>query len=73
MERLDWDASYAIARLLRLKHPRADLQQVSLDMVFRWTLDLPEFDDDPELANEEILQAIFLEWLEENLERGENA
>lgn len=34
-------------------------------MIFRWTLDLPGFEDDPELANDDILAAIFQEWYEE--------
>ena len=34
-------------------------------MIFRWTLDLPGFVDDPELANDDILAAIFQEWYEE--------
>jgi FeS assembly protein IscX len=42
-----------------------DLEQVSLDMIYRWTVALPGFRDDRELANEEILAAIYQEWFEE--------
>ena len=34
-------------------------------MIFHWTLDLPGFVDDPELANDAILAAIYQEWYEE--------
>ena len=62
---LTWDDSYAIALALREQHPQIDLEAVSLEMIYRWTLALPEFDDDPALANDGILTAIVQEWLEE--------
>jgi FeS assembly protein IscX len=62
---LTWDDSYAIALALRALHPEIDLQEVSLDMIYRWTLALAEFEDDRELANDTILSAIYQEWLEE--------
>ncbi len=62
---LTWDEPYAIALALGRGHPEIDLEQVSLGMIYRWTLDLPEFADDPQLVNEEILSAIYQEWLEE--------
>ncbi len=34
-------------------------------MDFSWTVALPEFADDPALANEELLSAIYQEWFEE--------
>jgi FeS assembly protein IscX len=34
-------------------------------MIYHWTLELPGFDDDPELANDGILEAIYQEWYEE--------
>jgi FeS assembly protein IscX len=64
---LTWDDTYPIALALRQAHPEADLEQVSLGMIYHWTLDLPAFADDPQLANEEILSAIIQEWLEEVL------
>ncbi len=68
-DRLDWDASFAIAKALQARFPDCDLEEVSLEMIYQWTIALPEFDDDPALANEEILMDIFRVWLEENLER----
>jgi FeS assembly protein IscX len=62
---LIWEDSYAIARALHEKHPEVLLEEVSLGMIYRWTLELIGFDDDPELANEAILTAIYREWFEE--------
>jgi FeS assembly protein IscX len=62
---LTWDDSYAIALALREQRPQIDLESVSLEMIYRWTVALPEFEDDPALANDDILAAIVQEWLEE--------
>jgi FeS assembly protein IscX len=62
---LSWEDSYAIALALMELHPSVQLDDVSLGMIYRWTLELPEFLDDPELANDSILSAIFQEWFEE--------
>jgi len=62
---LTWDDSYAIALLLMERHPEVLLEDVSLGMIYHWTTGLPEFRDDPELANDVILSAIYQAWLEE--------
>lgn len=62
---MTWDDSYAIAQALSQSNPEIDLEEVSLMMIYDWTLDLPGFADDPELANDAILAAIFREWFEE--------
>jgi FeS assembly protein IscX len=62
---LTWEDSYAIALALSRLHPGIDLESVSLMMIFRWTIELPGFDDDPELANDGVLEAIYQEWYEE--------
>jgi FeS assembly protein IscX len=62
---LSWEDSYAIALALMELHPSVCLEEVSLGMIYRWTLELPEFLDDPELANDSILAAIYQEWFEE--------
>lgn len=62
---LTWDDSYAIARSLRASFPQVDLEQVSLGMIYAWTIALPEFQDDPALANDAVLAAIYQEWYEE--------
>jgi FeS assembly protein IscX len=64
---VNWDSTYAIALELRRQHPDADLEQVSLQQIYKWTLALSDFEDDPALANDDILSAIFQDWFEENL------
>ncbi|MFM8322971.1 MAG: Fe-S cluster assembly protein IscX [Chloroflexota bacterium] len=62
---LTWEDSYAIARALIEQRPDQDLERVSLMDIYRWTLALAEFDDDPALANDAILTDIVKEWIEE--------
>ena len=62
---LYWDAIYEIVLALKARHPEQNLEEVSLGDIFKWTTALPEFADDPELANDEILSAIYQEWYEE--------
>jgi FeS assembly protein IscX len=65
MEELYWDGAYAIARRLMADRPAEDLSQVTLNMLYNWVIALPDFKDDPELANDELLSAIYQEWYEE--------
>ncbi len=62
---LTWEDSYAIALLIKELHADVPLEEVSLKMIYEWTLLLPEFKDDPGLANESVLMAIYQEWYEE--------
>jgi FeS assembly protein IscX len=64
---LNWESSYAIALKLKRLHPLENLEQVSLNQIYEWTIALPEFEDDPSLANDDILLSIYQDWLEEIL------
>jgi FeS assembly protein IscX len=64
---LDWESTYALALELRRRHPGAHLPDVTLGEIFHWTLELPEFTDDPAMCNDEILQSIYQEWYEVTL------
>lgn len=64
-EPLTWENSYAIALALQKLFPFAQLEDVSLNMIYHWTIALNGFQDDPELANDSILEAIYQEWFEE--------
>jgi FeS assembly protein IscX len=64
-QKLYWDAIYEIVLALKAQRPDQDLEGVSLGDIFKWTTQLPAFADDPELANDEILGAIYQEWFEE--------
>ncbi len=68
VEELYWDSSYAVARRLIAAHPDVDLSAVTLNMVYDWVLALPDFVDDPQLVNDDLLQAIYQEWYEERLQ-----
>ena len=64
---LNWESTFAIALALKEAHPDVDLTNVSLNMLYAWTLALENFEDDPALANDQILAAIYQDWFEETL------
>ncbi|MCC6261386.1 MAG: Fe-S cluster assembly protein IscX [Anaerolineales bacterium] len=64
---LTWESSYGVALELRRQHPHVNLDDVSLGQIYQWTLELPDFEDDPALANDDILKSIYLEWYEEHI------
>lgn len=64
---LNWETTYAIAMELRRQHGDANLEEVGLRQIYKWTLELSDFEDDPELVNDDILYAIYQDWFEENI------
>jgi FeS assembly protein IscX len=66
-EPLNWDATYAIAKALIYQYPDVKLEDVSLRQVYLWTIGLPDFSDDPLIANEGILEDIYKVWFEETI------
>ena len=64
---LTWESTYAIALELRRQHPEVSIEDVTLGKIYHWTLQLPEFEDDPALVNDDILYAIYQDWFEENI------
>jgi FeS assembly protein IscX len=62
---LYWDSSYEIALRLIDMHPDVDVETVGTEQLYQWIIALPEFADDPALANEGILSDILREWYEE--------
>ena len=62
---LTWESTYAIALELRRGHPEVNIEDVTLGQIYNWTLQLSEFEDDPSLANDDILYAIYQDWFEE--------
>jgi FeS assembly protein IscX len=64
---LNWEATYAIAMELRRQHKDVNIEEVGLQQIYKWTLELSEFEDDPALANDDILYAIYQDWFEENI------
>jgi FeS assembly protein IscX len=63
-EPLNWESTFAIALALKEAHPIADLTDVSLNMIYAWTVELEGFEDDLTLVNDEILSAIYQDWFE---------
>jgi FeS assembly protein IscX len=64
---LNWESSFAIVLELRRIHPDVDLEKVSLNQLKEWVIAIPEFNDDPNLANDDILMSIFQDWFEESI------
>ena len=64
---LNWESTYAIALELRRQHKDINIEAVTLQQIYNWTLQLSEFEDDPALVNDDILYAIYQDWLEENI------
>lgn len=64
---LNWDSTYAIALELRRQHPDVNIEEVSLQQIYQWTIQLNEFEDDLALVNDDILYAIYQDWFEENI------
>jgi FeS assembly protein IscX len=62
---LSWDDSYEIALELKQLYPDVLIEDVSLEMIYQWTIALNRFQDDVEMVNDGILQAIYTEWFEE--------
>jgi FeS assembly protein IscX len=62
---IHWEATYEIVLALNVRYADVNLDDVSLENIFEWTLALPGFEDDPALANDEILMSILQEWYEE--------
>lgn len=62
---MNWEATYAIALELKRKHKDINIEEVTLGQIYKWTIELPEFEDDPQLANDDILRAIYQDWYEE--------
>ena len=65
---LNWESTYAIAAELNRRHADVNLDSVTLGNILDWTLELPEFFDDPALGNDEILASIYQEWYEVTLD-----
>lgn len=62
---LYWDGSYEIVLMLMERYPDVDVEGVGLEQLYQWIIALPEFGDDPQLANDQILSDILREWYEE--------
>jgi FeS assembly protein IscX len=64
---LSWESTFAIALTLKRQFPDVNIEEVSLQQIYDWTIALSEFEDDPALANDGILYSIYQDWFEENI------
>ena len=62
---LYWESTYEIVLRLMALYPKIDLDSVGLTQLQDMVFALPEFVDDPRLANEHLLTEILREWYEE--------
>ncbi len=62
---LSWDDGFLLVQALRRAHPQAELLGLGLRTLCSWILELPEFEDDPSLVNDDVLLDLYREWLEE--------
>lgn len=62
---LYWDSSYEIVLALMECYPDAELESIGLNELNRRIISLPDFDDDPAMVNDAILNAILRDWYEE--------
>lgn len=62
---LHWDATYEIVLALSEVYPDIDVESIGLEQLYQCIVTLPNFADDPRLANEGILNEILREWYEE--------
>jgi FeS assembly protein IscX len=63
--KLYWESTYEIVLALMEQYPSLDIDAVGLDELNEYIVTLPNFADDPRLANEAILSEILREWYEE--------
>jgi FeS assembly protein IscX len=62
---MKWTDTLEIAIALSEAYPEQDPAQVRFTELYRWVLDLPGFDDDPNRSGERILEAIQQAWIDE--------
>jgi FeS assembly protein IscX len=60
-----WTDTHEIAIELADLHPDKDPKSVNFVDLYKWVMELPDFDDDPKRCGEKILEAIQAAWIEE--------
>jgi FeS assembly protein IscX len=69
---LSWESTFAIASELRRRHPDVNFNDLTLQQIYDWSLQLQEFEDNPAIVNNGILYAIYQDWFEETLNDKRN-
>ncbi len=63
---LTWEYTYEIVLELQRQYADVDIEEVGTQQLLQMILALPDFQDDPALANEDLLNGILRDWYEEN-------
>jgi FeS assembly protein IscX len=66
---LRWSDAEDIAIALSERHPEVDPLGIRFTDLHRWVVELEDFGDDPKAANEGLLEAIQMRWVEEVRDR----
>jgi FeS assembly protein IscX len=61
----DWDASYEIILELMAEYPDVDINSIGLEQLYQMIVSLPNFNGEPSMVNDDILESILGEWYEE--------
>lgn len=62
---LTWESTYAIVLALMEQYPDIDVEHLGTHQLYTLVISLPDFEDDPLLVNDGILNDILREWYEE--------
>ena len=62
---LKWTDSLDIAIDLSDKYPDTDPKYIRFTDLHKWVVELEDFEDNPDNSNEKILEAIQMQWIEE--------
>ena len=62
---LKWTDSLDIAIDLSEKYPDTKHKYIRFTDLHKWIIELENFDDNPDNSNEKILEAIQMNWIEE--------
>ena len=62
---LKWTDSLDIAIDLSDKYPDTDPKYIRFTDLHKWVVELEDFEDNPDNSNEKILEAIQMNWIEE--------
>ncbi len=62
---MKWTDVLPIAQTLMDRHPEVDPRTLRFTDLHHWVTELPGFTDDPQRANERVLEAIQATWIAE--------
>jgi FeS assembly protein IscX len=70
---MKWTDSREIAQALAEKHPNIDPNLIRSSQLRVWVMELNQFNDEPDLCNDKILETIQANWIEESADTAEDS